>query len=348
VKKLVVIGILLSVVVVLFAPIKPLSDRRNDMAYEAMLDGREGFAKTIYFLSMLEGDTRAANNWHVLRYRAARDRTQKNRDARHAANARYRTIFDQLSAKGLAVATYNRGLFTFRCVTRQNCYEQGKAYFTAAQEQGDPLAQGAYALHLTHKSGHPDAARRETLLKQAADNGDLDAAFYYSHLLVGTNKKISEKYAGLALASGKSHALEHAGTFFRRADSLALLEKAARHKENPRISAARYLGYLYRTGDWGGKVDPEKAQYWYEFAIDQSFAYRSPLIIRRDGLRWRGVSRGYVTKTKTSRALATYELANMVYVGKTDADSKAKFKHYMQIAAEQGVHDSKRVFARLP
>ena len=346
-KKLIIIGVLLSVLVVLFAPIKPLSERRNEMAYQAMLDGHQGFAKTIYFLSMLEGDTLAANNWHVLGYRKARDRTQKNRDARQEANAHYREIFDKLSAKGLAVATYNRGLFTFRCATRQKCYEDGKAYFAKAQEQGDPLAQGTYALHLTHKSGHPDSTRRETLLKQAADNGDLDAAFYYSHLVVGANKRVSEKYAVLALASGKSHALEHAGTFFRRADSLALLEKAARHKENPRISAARYLGYLYRTGDWGVKVDREKAQYWYEFAITKPFSYRSPLIIRRDGLRWRGVSRGYVTKTKTSRALAAYELANMLYAGKTDADSNAKFKHYMQIAAEQGVHDSKKVLARL-
>ncbi|WP_371396230.1 hypothetical protein [Fretibacter rubidus] len=260
-QKLVLLGGIAAVLCALVVKYYPAPEDWNERAYQALLKGKDAKARRLYKRAMRGGDLLAANNLHVLDFRAAREKTKNSRINRNAVNSQYRVIFDDLSAQDLAVGTYNRALFEFRCAVKQECYKTAKKRFLLADKQGDPLAKAAHALTLsyTQPAGDPD---RKVLLRKAADAGNTHAAFTYSTIIYGKNKRQGKKYAEIAAQSGLSHAQNHLAIFFKGDDQKAWLEKAATNPISPRRQAAKLLGYNYLTGANGFQTNFEQSRYW--------------------------------------------------------------------------------------
>lgn len=345
INKLVFIFAVIAILSVLAFKIYFSSSDWNDEAYNALLDGNEAKARALYKMAMQDGHLLAANNLHVLDYRAAREETKDSRRARNNVNRKYRAIFDELSEQNLAVGTYNRALFEFRCAVRQPCYATGKARFQKAHEQGDALAKAAFAqtLSYTEPAGDPD---RRPLLRQAADDGNVHAAFTYSKIVFGTDRLLGKIYAEMAVQSGNSHAQNHLALFFKGDEQKKWLEKAATNPKLPRRQAAKLLGHNFLTGANGFKEDFEMARHWFEQAVTINSALKHPLVIRRDGLRWRDIGTGF-NSGKLSPGFAAYDLAVMNYCGLGGPQDFASFEHNMKIASEKKIYNSQDIIKHL-
>ncbi|WP_371396231.1 hypothetical protein [Fretibacter rubidus] len=75
-------------------------------------------------------------------------------------------------------------------------------------------------------------------------------------------------------------------------------------------------------------------------------AYTQPLVIRRDGLRWRDIGTGFNSGKLTS-GFAAYDLALLNYCALGGPQDFRAFKRNMKIAAEKKIYNSRDIVARM-
>jgi len=333
-----------------FIPAKPGFALRNEVAYWLVKLDRFELSEDIYTYSAEQGDLRAHNNLHVLNYRKERYAGKISSRTRRRLNAQYKQAFEDLSEKGLGVASYNRALFDYRCSPKKPCYESGKRMFERAVEQGDNFGSVAYALHLTRKPEHADSENWEELVKSAADRGEPEAAYRMAWMLGfktdDDSKAMKKHYAKIAARGGSSNAQELYSRSLDPPAQLKWLKRAANNRTNPHPDAASLLGHFYKTGKDDVKIDYEKARKWYAYGMTLTKPYRHRLVAGRDGLRWRPLNGGFPSPNNSAH-FTGYNYALMHYWGLGGPKDLDGFEKHMRFAAKKKIKDSELILMQL-
>ena len=318
-----ILGVLALFVIAFVLPIKPVQDLRNDFAYKMVENGRWTEARGIYLIGEWQGDSLAANNFHVLNYRRAIDGKGVNKEKRKDIAAKAKVSFEKQLARGFAPAGYNRAMFNYKCGTKRTCYRMAIGHFQQAANLGDVRSEQAKEFLLAKKfkgDQHFDEIRK------IADRGNPWAAHRFAKSLRFDRpklKRLGEPYALMAAEAGIADSQQFLGEYFdHRADAQQWLERAATNPVNRSLMAADRLAELAKErGDYAA------ARKWYKLAATPRADFDYTLIIEPEGLRWRGFQGSRAADANTSQS-AAYELALMQLAGQGGpVDKRAAMKN---------------------
>ncbi len=335
-----VLGLGLLTLSAIFLPFSPVQDARNALAYKMVEGGYWTAAKTVYAIGKWQGEPLSTNNYHVLNYRLAIADEDFPKTIKDEIILAARDDFELLIGQGLPAAAYNRGMFNYRCGSKQRCYKIALSHFDKGIRLGDAMSRDAKDLMLAkplNGEAYYDAMRA------IADRGNGWAAYKYAHNMrfeLEELKAKGESYAELAAKSGIADAQDFFGSYFEnRHDSNFWLEQAATNPVNRSLTAAQELAY---RAEEAGQY--QEARKWYAVAAAPRAGFEYELIVREDGLRWRGFPTSRSADVNNSQS-AAYELALLYLEGKGGPVDKNKARKYLEQADYW--RDAKQILANL-
>jgi len=174
-------------------------------------------------------------------------------------------------------------MMNYRCRTKTGCYRSGLRYLSAAAAAGDELSRDAH--DYMNARGKGEKVWR-TGLKTLADRGNAWAAHKYAEeRRHDKNKGDYLKYAEIGAKGGIADAQNFlADRIENLKHEIYWHEKAATNPLNRSLTSAVALGRLAEE-----RGDYKEARRWYNLAMEPRGPFGYDLIIRPDGIRWRGM-----------------------------------------------------------
>ena len=298
-----IFGLILALIAASFLP--QAKDFRAEKSNAYFEQGNLKAAKRWYFLGKLQGDLEAANNYHVLSYQFTRYSENVSDKKKNANWRKSFRAFDKLTQKGSVSAAYNAGMFYYGSRPGTSDFANGLKYFDYAAASGDEISK--HAADMMRARQYKDGEKNRALRK-SADDGNAWAAYRYvrSYRLKKNQPRDLEKYALMGAEAGYADAQQYLGAYFpRRKDAKTWLETAATNPQNRSLTAAYDLSKLAEK-----EKDFAEERRWLRIGSKPRAKFKYPVIVKPDGLRWRGLQNTVAPDVNTSKN-AAYELAIM-------------------------------------
>ena len=283
-----------------------VQDYRAEKADAAIAQGDWKAAKQLSFLGKLQGDQKAANNYHVLNYKLMREDKKTTRKRYRAVQKKTFRGFDELTQEGFVPAAYNAGMFYYRSSSDTSNFQKGLAYLDYAAKNGDEMARDAAGLMRAQQ--FKDEAQKAQAMRKAADSGNGLAAYRYANSLRFKPKQLAraEKYALMGAEAGYADAQAFLGIYFpRRTDAEDWLKKAATNPENRNMRAPLELAEIAKK-----RRKSKERRDWLTLGVTPRAPFRYKTIRSPDGLRWRGLQSSIDSGVNNDK-YAAYLLAKM-------------------------------------
>ena len=283
IRNLALGGVVLAIIFMLL-PIGLGHSVRNSVAYKLLNMGQTGAAQKIYTYNMRFGDPLATNNYHALRLNEHISNHEVDQDFLASVRNDAKIAFDQVMRQtGQPAATYNAGMMNYRCNRSAGCYRAGLRFLSTAAAAGDQLSRDAHDF-MKARGGGATILRAE--LKAMADRGNGYAAYKYAReLRFDDDRGDYLRYAEIGARAGIADAQTFLAYYHDDpATALYWHEQAATNPTNRSLSSAVDLGqHAEERGDY------KEARRWYNLAMEPRAPFGYQLIIRPNGIRWRGL-----------------------------------------------------------